>query len=249
MTKEAGITLSVVVPAYNEALRILPTLEKIKSFLKKQPYRSEVLVIDDCSTDDTFEVVRARTAAWPNFKLIRNEKNLGKGGSVRRGMMEVTGRHRLFSDADLSTPIEEVRRFLDYVSTDGTHKVDVVVGSRRITGAHIAVRQPVHREAAGRFFSLLVRLLTLQGVIDTQCGFKLFSREAANQIFRRQTIFGFGFDVEILFIAKVLGFKVKEAPVVWTDSPHTKVNFWRDSIVMFIDLLRIRWNQVRGLYR
>jgi dolichyl-phosphate beta-glucosyltransferase len=181
--------------------------------------------------------------------VINNEVNFGKGFSVQQGMLTARGRFRLFSDADLSTPIEEVNNLLPLVdSASGSAQTDIVIGSRRVKGSKIEVRQPIHREAAGRFFSLLVRMMVVRGYLDTQCGFKLFSAEAASDIFRRITIPGFGFDVELLYIAKKRGFRVEEAPVSWQDSPDSTVRLHRDAARMFMDLLRVRWRGLWGAY-
>ena len=244
--------LSVIIPAFNEERRILPTLEKVDAYLKGQTYTSEVIIVDDCSTDKTFSVVKEFIAARPTWRLFKNAQNLGKGASVKHGMLAAKGEFRLFSDADLSTPIEEVEKFFPYFDAgpDGRAAYDVVIGSRRVKGAQVAVRQPFMREAAGRVFSRLVRLLTLRGFVDTQCGFKMFTAQAAENIFFKETINRFGFDVEILYIAiKIFGYRVKEAPVVWMDSIFTRVRLLQDSSRMFVDLLRIPWNDLRGLYR
>jgi dolichyl-phosphate beta-glucosyltransferase len=236
--------LSIIVPAYNEAQRILPSLETLAAFIQNQSYKSEVIVVDDCSTDETNEIVREFIARHAHFKLERNEINRGKGASVKRGMQIARGHYRLFSDADLSTPIDEVTKFLSLIEAGA----DVIIGSRRVSGARLVKRQPVHREASGRIFSLLVRMVTLGGFLDTQCGFKLFTAHAAEKIFPKMTIERFGFDVEILFIAQRLGFKIKEAPVTWIDSPASQVRLFRDSIHMFADLFRIRRNALSGRY-
>jgi dolichyl-phosphate beta-glucosyltransferase len=241
------VHLSIIIPAYNEAARILPSLEKINAFLKIQSYTAEVIVVDDCSRDRTYDLVRDFIANKTGYKLIRNLENLGKGASVKKGMLEAKGAYRLFSDADLSTPIDEVYKFLDLITTGG---YDVVIGSRRVRGAVLDKRQPMYREASGRVFSVLVRMLTLKGFIDTQCGFKMFSAAMAEKVFPRQTIDGFGFDVEILTIAAtVCRARVCEAPVRWKDSRETRVRLFRDSTKMFLDLLRIRFNLSRGVYR
>lgn len=237
------IHLSIVVPAYNESKRILPTLEKIAAYLARQPYSYEVIVVDDASTDLTPSVVMAFGARHPWFHLIINERNMGKGASVRRGMLEAKGAFRLFTDADLSTPIEELDNFFRYAPP-----FDVVIGSRRVRGSNVAKRQPIMREASGRLFSILVRLLTMRGFVDTQCGFKMFSALAADDVFRRQTIDRFGFDVEILFIAKKLGYRVRETAVTWFDSPDTRVRLFHDAPKMFLDLLAIRVNDAQGKY-
>lgn len=243
--------LSIIIPAYNEEARILPTLEKIEAFSNDRPYSCEVIIIDDCSKDKTYEIAKKFIENKPTYRLFKNLRNEGKGASVRSGMMAANGKYCLFTDADLSTPIEEAIKFLEIAKgADGKPKADIVIGSRRVAGANVAQRQPFLREFAGRVFSVLVRLMTLKGFIDTQCGFKLFTLEAAHSIFPIQTISRFGFDVEILFIAvKRFNFNVVEAPVVWYDSPQTKVRFIRDSIRMFLDLFRIRANYWQGAYK
>jgi len=243
--------LSIIVPAYNESPRILPTLEQIDEFIKKQSYEVEVIVVDDCSTDNTYDSVFRFIVDKPQFKLIKNRFNMGKGKSVKKGMMVSSGQYRVFSDADLSTPLDEIHKFLAFLEPQGEKpgEYDLVIGSRRVKGAHIGKRQPLFREGSGRVFSILVRLFVLRGFLDTQCGFKMFKSEVAKKIFRYQSIPGFGFDVEILFIAqKKFGYKIKEAPVTWTDSPATQVRLLRDSTRMFLDLFKIRWNNLTGKY-
>jgi dolichyl-phosphate beta-glucosyltransferase len=246
--------LSVIIPAFNEQVRIAESLEKIDQFLSRQNFSSEVIVVDDCSNDFTYDVVRQFISSRPTYRVIRNEENFGKGHSLKRGMAVARGQIRLFSDADLSTPIEEVTNFLEAIKQpneqNNLDRFDVVIGSRRVQGAKVEVRQPIFREAAGRIFSLLVRASTVRGFIDTQCGFKMFTADAAEKIFPRLTVPGFGFDVELLFIAKrVLGLKVKEAPVVWMDSPLTRVRMVQDSTIMFTDLLRVHWNYFKKRYQ
>lgn len=253
MSEDVKPYLSVVIPAFNEERRITESLEKVERFLSQQSYSSEIIIVDDCSNDFTYDVIRRFIAGKTNYRLIRNEANVGKGASIKRGMLMAKGDLRLFSDADLSTPIEEVSQFLQFIrgpeDKAGAEKFDIVIGSRRVSGAKVAVRQPFFREAAGRIFSVIVRMLTVRGFIDTQCGFKMFTAAAAEKIFPRQTIPGFGFDVELLFIAKyVMKFRIKEAPVLWTDSPFTRVKLVQDSSRMFWDLLRIRWNYLKGRY-
>ncbi len=243
----ASPRLSIIIPAHNEAQRILPTLQKIDAFIQTRRYDIDVIIVDDGSTDKTVHVVNRFMQGKPSFKLIQLETNVGKGAAIKRGMLLATGAFRLFSDADLSTPIEEVEKFWPLM--EGSDKADVVIGSRRVPGAHILQRQPIYREVSGRIFSLLVRLCALRGFIDTQCGFKLFTAEAAQKIFSKQTIPGFGFDVEVLMLAKKkFGFKIKEAPVVWVDSRPTKVKLFKDSLRMFWDLFKIRLNWRAGHY-
>ena len=237
-------TLSIIIPAFNEGKRIGPSLESVEAFLKKQSYEADVFVVNDCSLDETRAVVEEFIKNKPNYMIINNLTNMGKGAAVQKGMMMAKGKFRLFADADMSTPIEEVEKFL--VLAD---KFDVVIGSRRVSGAKIDVRQPIFREAAGRFFSLIVRVLTLRGFLGTQCGFKLFSGDAADNVFSRLTIHRFGFDVEALFIAEKLGYKVLEAPVFWKDAPGSTVRLQSDSVDMFLDLFKIRKNDLLGAYK
>jgi dolichyl-phosphate beta-glucosyltransferase len=244
--------LSVVIPAYREELRLGAALEKIEAFRRTRPWTSEVIVVDDGSPDGTARVAGEFMRGKTGYRLIRADKNAGKGAAVRRGMEEATGKYRLFSDADLSTPIEEVEAFFPYLVGRGPVGVryDVVVGSRRVAGARLEQRQPFHRELSGRIFSLLVHLLVFPGFLDTQCGFKMFTAEAARQIFRRQRITRFAFDVEAMFIAlRVLGYKVKEAPVRWMDSPATTVRLFQDSMMMFKELFVIRKNYKDRVYQ
>jgi dolichyl-phosphate beta-glucosyltransferase len=177
-----------------------------------------------------------------SHQILCNEQNRGKGYSVRRGALEAAGEVVLFSDADLSTPIEEVEK-LERALRDGA---DVAIGSRALAESDIQIRQPFYRERMGKVFNLLVRLLVFPGISDTQCGFKAFTREATREIFSRQTLPGFAFDVEILYIARLLRCRVKEVPVIWRDSPQTKVGALRDSFRMFRDILKVRRIHKRG---
>ncbi|MBV9079926.1 MAG: glycosyltransferase family 2 protein, partial [Elusimicrobia bacterium] len=203
------VHLSIVIPAFNEAGRLGPTLDAIEAFRRSRRYTSEVIVVDDCSLDGTARLAEMFAAGKDGYRILKNERNLGKGGAVRRGLLEARGAYRLFTDADLSTPIEQVDSFFPFFdgTADGT-RYDIVIGSRRVRGARLDKRQPIHRESAGRLYSLLVRLLALRGFLDTQCGFKMFTARAAEEVCRRQTVTGFGFDVELLYIAvKVLRLK------------------------------------------
>lgn len=225
--------LSIVIPAYNEERRIGGTLESIARYLHRKPYRAEVIVVDDGSSDATVSVARK---APGSPAILCNEQNRGKGYSVRRGALEAAGEVVLFSDADLSTPIEEAEK-LDEALRQGA---DVAIGSRALPASDIQIHQPFYRERMGKTFNLLVRLFVFPGISDTQCGFKAFRREAAREVFSRQTLPGFAFDVEILYIARRLGYTVREVPVIWRNSPETKVGALRDSIRMFSDILKVR---------
>src|ERR1044071_9883108 len=242
--------LSIIIPAYNEGQRIGPSLESVEAFIKNQSYKTDVFVMNDHSLDSTRDVVEAFIKGKPHYRLVNNLTNMGKGAAVQKGMMMSKGDFRLFTDADMSTPIEEVTKLLALAdpADPSKEKYVVVIGSRRLPGSQVELRQPFFREAAGRFFSLLVRMLALRGFLDTQCGFKLFRGDSADNIFFRQTIHRFGFDVEVLYIAEKLGYKILEAPVVWKDSPNSTVRLHRDSVDMFLDLFKIRKNDFWGAY-
>ncbi len=232
----SDIHLSVIVPAYNEASRLPASLEKITAFLSSQPYTSEILVVDDGSKDETCELAEKLLKNFPH-RVLKNPGNRGKGYSVRSGMLEASGKYLLFTDADLSTPIEEAEKFLKYLESN----CDVVIGSRAVDRSQVKVRQNFLRETMGKVFNLFARLLTFRGVKDSQCGFKAFKKNAARDLFSRQTLEGFGFDVEIVYLTQKLGYKMLETPVVWRNSAQSKVNIVSDSLNMFLDLIRIRW--------
>jgi len=238
--------LSVVIPAYNEESRLPGTLRHALGYLSAQSYSSEVLVVDDGSTDATAELVRA----WPQervpIRLIRHPDlaNHGKGAAVRRGMLEALGDFRLFMDADNSTTVDQVERFWP-VFEEG---FDLLIGSRRIAGAHVAVHQPWHKELAGRFGNLFIRLLAVPGIIDTQAGFKIFTRRSVEIIFPRLTIDRWGHDIEILVVAQRHGLRFREIPIVWIDSAGSKVRL-KTYLQVLGEVVRIRLNRMRGLYK
>jgi dolichyl-phosphate beta-glucosyltransferase len=233
--------LSVVVPAYNEAERLPRTLDRIRAFLGSRGSSFEIVVADDGSQDGT--ALRAHEAGGPDTVVLTGGPNRGKGHAVRRGMLAARGMRRLMSDADLSTPIEELEA-LEVCLAQG---YDVAIASRAAAGARIEVRQPFLREAAGRSFNALVRILAVPGVSDTQCGFKLFSAAAAEACFGPARLDGFSFDVEALFIARKRGLRIAEVPVVWRNDAATRVSALRGAMA-FSDLLRIRANDLRGFY-
>ncbi len=238
---------SIVLPAYNEEARLPASLTAIFCYLETSGCADyEVLVVDDGSTDGTAAAAEQFIAKHPRMRLLRNPGNRGKGYSVRHGMLEARGDWVLFSDSDLSAPIEEVERLLKAATEQGAA---VAMGSRALDRSLIQIHQSWFRETAGRTFNLLMRILTGLPFADTQCGFKLFQRRAAQEVFSRQRIERWGFDAEVLFIARKLGFKTIEVPVHWSHSEGTKVNMIRDSANMFIDLFRVRWNYLRGRYR
>jgi dolichyl-phosphate beta-glucosyltransferase len=238
------VQLSVVIPAYNEEHRLGATLDRVCKYLSACGRTWEVLVVDDGSADRTPDLAREAGLAHPQVTLLVNDRNRGKGYSIRRGMLSARGESILFSDADLSSPIEEVERLLPYL--DQGH--DVVIGSRDIIGSRILKPQPLHRRLMGYTFMVLRDWIAVTGFRDTQCGFKLFRRAAAHQIFAQSRIDGFCFDVEALAIGKALGYRMCEVPVVWCNDERTKVNPIGDPLQMLVDLFRIRFNVLRGAY-
>lgn len=236
--------LSVVIPAYNEEERLPATIARVEAYLTGFGRSWELIVVDDGSKDGTIAAARAAMKS-PHSRVEPNPRNMGKGASVRNGMAKARGQFRLFSDADLSTPIEDVTRLLDALQ-GGRH--DVAIGSRAVEGAELIERQPFYREAMGRVFNLIVRGIALGGIHDTQCGFKLFTARAAEECFPRQKLDGFSFDVEVLLIARRLGFSIAEVPVRWENSPATRVSALRDSTRMFRDVMAIRFREdIRAL--
>ena len=234
--------LSIIIPAYNEQSRIADSLYRIKDYLAEQPYRSEIIVVDDGSCDLTTEVVKfidlygEEVKAQSAGHLMENIKNVGKGFSIARGMIKASGDIILFSDADLSTPIEELEKFLPWFEQG----YDVVIGSRKMADSEVE-KKPWYRDVMSIIFNLAVKALSVKGINDTQCGFKAYRREAAQQIALLQRIYGFGFDVEHLYIAHKRGFKIKEVAVKWYYMEGSKVDPLRDSMRMFTDLVKIRW--------
>lgn len=234
--------LSLVIPAYNEQSRLPTTLEKMRAFLSRATFGYEVLVVDDGSQDRTAAVVEEAACDFPHLRLLR-ERHRGKGHAVRKGMLAASGHYVMFCDADLSMPIEEVVKFPEALR--GPYRI--AIASREVAGAR-RVGEPRYRHLMGRVFNLIVRLLAVPGLQDTQCGFKCFTREAARKVFRLQTIDGFGFDVEVLYIARRLGIGITEVPITWYHSPSSRVDPIRDTVRMFRDVLRVRLNDRRGLY-
>ena len=235
--------LSIVVPVFNEAARIGGSIEKIEAFMRQSPLSFELIVVDDGSADNTADVVRQAHAK--GLRLVRNERNHGKGYTVRQGVLAASGKYVLFTDADLSAPIEEVNKLLDVAMKEGA---DVVIGSRAVDRKSIERHQSPLRELGGIIFNFMVRLLLGLRLQDTQCGFKLFHRQKSRRIFEEQTTSGFGFDPELLFLAKRNGLKIRETAVRWSHVEGSKVKFLRDGILMFSDLIRIRWNAIIGRY-
>jgi dolichyl-phosphate beta-glucosyltransferase len=234
-------SISIVIPAFNEEKRLPFTLASVTRYLKGSFWEfSEIVVVDDGSRDNT-----AQEAETAGARVLRNRRNYGKGYSVRRGILDAKGDWVLFSDADLSTPIEEVETLWSAVERKGAL---CAIGSRALERSLIGVHQPVFRETMGRIFNLLVRLETGLPFQDTQCGFKLFEASVAREIFGRQRLDGFGFDVEVLFIAKHRGCRTVEVPVQWNDVAGTKVSLLLGA-KSFLDPLKVRWNGLTGKYQ
>jgi dolichyl-phosphate beta-glucosyltransferase len=241
----SSLDLSIVIPAFNEERRLPKTLEQIGAYLNTLALRTEIIVVDDGSTDATAKLVEGYREKVPGLRLVSNSRNRGKGFSVRHGVLEARGEIVLFSDADLSTPIEEADKLLRALREKG---YDAAIGSRALDRSLIQVRQSAFREQAGKLFNVLVRWIAGIEFSDTQCGFKAFRRERARIIFEQQRIEGFGFDPEILFLAKRHGLRVAEIPVRWAHDAGTKVNVLADGVRMFLELLVIRWDALRGRY-
>lgn len=235
---------SIVIPAYNEEARLPATLEKVLAFVREQKWSAEVIVVNDGSRDGTADLVRKLAAREPALLLVENPGNRGKGYSVRNGMLCARGRVVLFSDADLSSPISEAPKLLAALAGGAS----VAIGSRWMQADLQTKRQSWLRQILGRVFNLLARVILGLQFHDTQCGFKAFTREAAQAIFPLQKIERWGFDPEILFLAQKLGFKIEEIPVLWGHSGGERIHPLRDGAKMLIEMLRIRWYAIRGAY-
>ncbi|MBZ5685356.1 MAG: glycosyltransferase family 2 protein [Acidobacteriia bacterium] len=237
-------TYSIVIPAYNESARLGASLEKVLAYVHAQGWDAEVIVVNDGSRDNTAEIVLNSMAKDPMVKLLENPGNRGKGYSVRNGMLHAQGRIILFSDADLSSPIEEAPKLLHALDAGA----DIAIGSRWLRAETQTQRQPLHRQLFGRIFNLMLRVSLGLQFADTQCGFKAFKRAAAQAIFPLQKIERWGFDPEILFLARKLGFTVQEIPVLWGHSGGARINPVIDGARMFQEMLRVRWYSLTGEY-
>ena len=235
--------LSIIVPSFNEELRLPDSLERIAAYIYSSGRRTEVLVVDDGSTDRTAEVAASFCGRIGNLRVLQNGENRGKGFSVRHGMLEARGETVLFTDADLSAPIDEADKLISALQ-----QYDVAIGSRAMNRDLIEVHESAFREFAGIIFNRIVRIVLWLPFVDTQCGFKGFRRERCRIIFEQQRIERFGFDPELLYLARHHGLKSIEIPVRWSHSPATKINMMRDSIQMFVDVFTIRWNALLGRY-
>jgi dolichyl-phosphate beta-glucosyltransferase len=238
------VYLSIVIPAYNEEKRIGGTLGNIINYLNRKDYKSEIIVVVDGSTDSTMNVIKEFGRKDSRIRVAENKITRGKGYSVKKGILETRGEFALFTDADLSTPISEVEKLIHWLEKG----YDVAIGSRSLRDSQVEIPQPFIRESMGKIFNKIMSLLVYTGFKDTQCGFKCFRRQVINKIFNRQIIKGFAFDVEIILIAKIHGFRVKEVPVRWLNSPHSKVSIIRDPLIMFCDLLRIKFYDLMKKY-
>lgn len=237
-----GPCLSIVIPAYDEERRLPRTLARLHAYLKEQPYTWEIIVVSNGSTDDTEGVVRRAAQTIPNLKAL-NLRQRGKGVASKHGALRSRGEVIFLCDADLSMPPESIGTFLGEIEW-----VDVVVGSREAPGAH-RYDEPWHRHLMGRIFNLLVQALAVPGIRDTQCGFKAFRRDAARDLFGRQTLIGFGFDVELLFLARKRGYSVKELPIDWYFDADTRVRPGADSLRMVAEVLHMRMGDALGHYQ
>jgi glycosyltransferase involved in cell wall biosynthesis len=242
-TPSTAPKVSIVVPAFNEAARIGDTIQKIETFRKSVPWNAEVIVVDDGSHDQTGALVAGMNLQ--GVRVVRNDPNRGKGFSVKTGVLQSQGEYVLFTDADLSAPIEELDKLL---SAAEAKRADVVIGSRALDRSYIEKHQSRGREFGGIVFNVMVQMILGLRIHDTQCGFKLFRRAQTLSLFQKMTITGFGFDPELLFLASRSGLKILEIPVRWSHAEGSKIRFMRDSVKMFSDLLRIRWNQITGRY-
>jgi dolichyl-phosphate beta-glucosyltransferase len=237
-------TYSIILPAYNESARMAVTLDKILAYAARRSGNAEIVVVDDGSSDDTAELVREYARKNPGLLLLENPGNRGKGYSVRNGMLHARGDVLLFSDADLSSPIEEADKLFAAIE-DGAA---IAIGSRWLDPGLQKKKQPLYRQLFGRIFNLALRIILNLQFKDTQCGFKAFTRHSAQSIFPLQKIERWGFDPEILYLAGKFGLRVGEVPVAWSHREGTRINPLRDGIRMFGEILRIRWYALRGDY-
>lgn len=236
-----SIYLSVIIPAHNEESRLPGTLEQVFRFLEKQAFESEVIVVENGSTDQTFEVARQFAGQHANCIVLQSEK--GKGAAVRRGMLEARGAYRFMCDADLSMPVEEIAKFIPPQLEDA----DIAIASREAKGA-VRYDEPPYRHFGGRGINYIIQLLILPGLNDTQCGFKCLRAEVAEELFKRQTLNGWSFDIELLYLARRRRYRLREIPIHWYYHPETKVSAVRDALRMIGDIFRIHANAVRGRY-
>ena len=235
--------LSLIIPAHNEEARLPGTLKQVCNFATSQPYESEILVIENGSVDRTIAIAQEFAGMNRQIRVLQNVQS-GKGRAVRQGMLAAQGEFRFMCDVDLSMEIDEIKRFLP----PKLENFDIAIASREAPGA-VRHGEPNYRHIVGRIYNNLIRLLALPGLQDTQCGFKCFRGEVAEELFKRQTLVGWSFDVEILFIARLMGYRTVEIPIHWYYNPQSKISVGRDAFKMGVDLITIRVNALRGLYR
>ena len=235
---------SIVIPAYNESGRIPATLQAVVACIRQKNWFAEVIVVNDGSRDRTAEVVRAFAASAPEVRLLENPGNRGKGYSVRNGLLHALGEIVMFTDADLSAPIEEAQGLFDAIAEGA----DIAIGSRWLESKRQTIRQPLYRQLFGRLFNGMTRAVMGLHFADTQCGFKAFTRAAAQTVFQLQTIDRWGFDPEILFIALKRGYTIREVPVSWAHDERTRISYLKDGSRMLQDLAQVRWNALLGRY-
>jgi len=234
--------LSIIIPAYNEENRLPKTLEQVFCFLHKQDYLAEVLVVENGSQDRTLQVAQSFCGQYPQLRVLQN-RSRGKGLAVKRGMLEAQGEYRFMCDADLSMPVDEISRFLP----PSIDNYDIAIASREALGA-VRYHEPYYRHFIGRGYNLLIRLLALPGLQDTQCGFKCFRGALVEELFGLQTLAGWSFDVEVLFIGRLRGCRIVEVPIPWYYNPESKIRVFQDSVNMGKDLITMRLNAWRGVY-
>jgi len=240
----AGPQLSIVIPAYNEGARIEQTLERVTWCVEEQGWDAEILVVDDGSKDNTVEIVQMWMERYPRMHLVQNEGNRGKGYSVRNGLLQAAGEIVMFTDADLSAPMQEANLLMAAIA-DGA---DVAIGSRWMDKTRQTTHQPLYRRFFGRCFNAVTRTIMGLPFKDTQCGFKAFRRPAAQVIFRLQRIERWGFDPEILFIARKLGYNIREVPVTWGHDERSRMSYLKDGMKMLEEMAAIRGNSLAGRY-
>jgi dolichyl-phosphate beta-glucosyltransferase len=234
--------LSLIIPAYNEETRLPDTIKQVFDFASQQEYSMEVLIVENGSQDRTLAIAQEYATRYPQLRVLQNECR-GKGRAVKQGMLAALGEYCFMCDVDFSMPVEEINLFLP----PQLNGIDIAIASRETTGA-IRYEEPYYRHLVGRVYNGLIRTIALPGLDDTQCGFKCFRSEVAEDLFKRQTMTGWSFDVEILFIARLLGYQIIEIPIHWRYNPHSKISVVRDSFKMGMDLIRIRLNALRGVY-
>jgi glycosyltransferase involved in cell wall biosynthesis len=238
------LTYSIIIPAYNESERLTVSLPKVLEFVSTRSLQAEVIVVNDGSSDSTADVVRQFARLHPEVRLLENPGNRGKGYSVRNGMLQAQGDVMLFTDADLSSPIREATKLFEAIDRGA----DVAIGSRWLRAELQTERQPWHRQLYGRLFNLALRIVLGLNYRDTQCGFKAFTRDAAHTVFPRQRVERWGFDPELLFLANKFKLRTVEVPVEWAHDHRSKISPVRDGIKMGMEMLSVRWNDIKGLY-